>query len=195
MSMCLVTLRNTDMLIAVTHVHKWSAEKEITEGSHSYMSVVRICKTFTFDAAHQLIGHHAKCANLHGHTYTLDVTLAGETMGPEYPSEEGFVMDFGRLKQIVKERIVDQFDHAFLAMGNEPVLNLLSSSGSKVVMLGFRTTAENLATYVYYQLKDAGLPIYSVKLWETGTAWAEICALDATDDGPTYRTVGQCDVE
>ncbi len=159
------------------------------------MSLVRVCKIFTFDAAHQLIGHAEKCANLHGHTYTLEVVIMGEPKGPEHPSDEGFVMDFAHLKKIVKDRIVDRFDHAFIAMGTEPVLDTLQATGSKVTILGFRTTAENMALYICHELLQTGLPVYSVKLWETPTAWAEVYATDVASHEPVYQTTGECDVE
>ncbi|QSO54580.1 6-carboxytetrahydropterin synthase QueD [Alicyclobacillus curvatus] len=159
------------------------------------MSVVRICKIFTFDAAHQLTGHTGKCANLHGHTYTLEVVIAGEPHGPLHPSDEGFVMDFAQLKSVVKEKIVDVFDHAFLAMGNEAAIDTLRLSGSKVTILGFRTTAENMALYICHELREAGLPIHSVKLWETQTSWAEVYAADIPPQGPKYGAEGACDVE
>ena len=164
-------------------------------GALTFMPSLRICKIFTFDAAHQLVGHLAKCANLHGHTYTLEVVISGEPAGPEHPSDEGFVMDFAKLKRVVKERVVDVFDHAFIAMGNEPVLDPLRASGSKVAVLGFRTTAENMALYICQQLKQAALPVYSVKLWETPSAWAEVYATDIPDNGPDYKVSGGCDLE
>ena len=41
---------------------------------------MRVCKQFSFDASHQLVGHFGKCANLHGHTYKVEVSLAGDTV-------------------------------------------------------------------------------------------------------------------
>ncbi|GGJ06335.1 6-carboxytetrahydropterin synthase QueD [Alicyclobacillus cellulosilyticus] len=159
------------------------------------MTQVKVCKVFTFDAAHQLVGHQGKCANLHGHTYKLEVVAAGAPQGPDHPAEEGFVIDFGDLKQAVHALILSRFDHAFLAMGTEPALPALMATGSKVVRLGFRTTAENLAMYVCHRLRTAGLPVYAVRLWETPTSWAEVLAADIPPQGPTYRTVGGCDVD
>ena len=159
------------------------------------MPTTRICKIFTFDAAHQLIGHSGKCANLHGHTYTLEVVVRGEPIGAENPSDEGFVMDFGKLKAVVKDEVIDILDHAFIARGNEPAIEVLRASGAKVAVLGFRTTAENLARYIVHRLKTGGLPVESVKLWETQTAWAQVCAEDVSDDGPFYQEVGGCDSE
>ena len=41
-----------------------------------------------FDAAHSLPGYQGKCANLHGHTYMVEVVIEGAI------GENGFVMDF-----------------------------------------------------------------------------------------------------
>jgi len=176
---------------------------------------VLVCKTFSFDASHQLIGHFGKCANLHGHTYKLEVKVKdvpiqiqptssvirtgmphGEAAEKWQRSSEGFVIDFYHLKQVVNELIVDRMDHAFLAMGNEPALDVLKESGAKVVVLGFRTTVENMARYICWRLMKAGLPVHSVRMWETPTGWAEVLAEDIDlVNGPNYRTVGGCDLD
>ncbi|AKG34963.1 6-carboxytetrahydropterin synthase QueD [Paenibacillus durus] len=155
---------------------------------------VTVCKIFSFDAAHQLVGHKGKCANVHGHTYKLEVVLKGKPVAEEGRSDEGFVTDFGDIKALVKEHVVDKLDHAFLAKGDEPVLESLKVSGSKTAELSFRTTAENLASYIAYTLKMSGLPVHSIKLWETPTAWAEVLAADIPEEGPSYRLYGGCDL-
>lgn len=159
------------------------------------MGEVAVCKIFTFDSAHQLVGHKGKCSNLHGHTYKLEVVLKGKPLVGEGHSDEGFVIDFSDIKATVKESLVDHLDHAFLAMGNEPVLETLVNTGSKVALLSFRTTVENMSAYIAYRLKQASLPLYSVKLWETPTSWAEVLAADIPDEGPSYRLYGGCDCE
>ena len=66
-----------------------------------------IYKKFSFDSAHFLpqvaVGH--KCKNMHGHTYTLTVFIAGELM-----PQEGWIIDYADLKQALKP-IIDQVDH------------------------------------------------------------------------------------
>lgn len=156
---------------------------------------VTVCKIFTFDSAHQLVGHKGKCSNLHGHTYKLEVVLKGVPSSEAGHSDEGFVIDFSDIKAIVQQNLVDRLDHAFLAMGNEPVLETLTRTGSKVALLSFRTTVENMSAYIAYQLKLASLPLYAVKLWETPTSWAEVLASDIPDEGPSYRLYGGCDCE
>ena len=69
-----------------------------------------IYKKFLFDSAHYLphvpAGH--KCKNLHGHTYTLTVFIEGVPI-----SHEGWIMDFGDLKRIMKP-VIDMVDHQLL---------------------------------------------------------------------------------
>lgn len=159
------------------------------------MNRVRVCKVFTFDAAHQLIGHNGKCANVHGHTYRLEAVLFAEPQGPEDPSNDGFVMDFADLKAMVNQTIVEPLDHAFIAEGSESIVQALQSTSSKVAVLGFRSTAENLAMYMCHTLRVQGLPVESVKLWETPTSWAEALACEIPDSGPVYGRTGGCDAD
>ena len=56
-----------------------------------------LIKEFEFDAAHYLPEYNGKCEKLHGHTYKLVVKIDGT------PDKEGMVIDFVRLKEIVKE--------------------------------------------------------------------------------------------
>ncbi|WP_410985060.1 6-pyruvoyl trahydropterin synthase family protein [Bacillus cereus] len=157
------------------------------------LNEVTICKVFSFDSAHQLLNHKGKCANIHGHTYKLEIKLKALPIASDNPSEEGFVIDFSDLKKIVKDQIIDKMDHAFLAQGNEPTYEAIKSSGTKVYHLGFRSTVENLATYICWSLKKSGLPMYSVRLWETPTGWAEVLADDIPETGPQFFTTGDCD--
>ncbi|MDO6354012.1 6-carboxytetrahydropterin synthase QueD [Caloramator sp. CAR-1] len=109
-----------------------------------------LIKEFEFDAAHNLIHYHGKCERLHGHTYKLVVKLEGE------PDHEGMIFDFVELKNIVKERIIDKFDHAYL---NDIIT---------------QPTAENIAIFVYNELKDVlkrdNCRLYEVEVWETKTS-------------------------
>lgn len=64
-----------------------------------------IKKDFTFDAAHFLTKYHGKCENLHGHTYSLSVTLEGE------PGIDGMIIDFQELSDLVRKDILTKLDH------------------------------------------------------------------------------------
>src|SRR3990167_9010653 len=66
-------------------------------------------KKFTFDASHKLPKHEGKCSRLHGHTYTLWIYLIGNPI-----SKTGMVMDYYKISEIVKSKIIDQLDHNYL---------------------------------------------------------------------------------
>lgn len=66
---------------------------------------------FSFEACHHLEGHPGACANPHGHSYKLSVTIgAPETWDEDWD----MVMDFSELKQAVKTLIIDPLDHTDL---------------------------------------------------------------------------------
>ena len=133
---------------------------------------MKVSKTLSFDAAHQLVGHFGKCANLHGHTYKVEISLAGENI-PE-GSSQGMVVDFYHVKQVAG-KFIDRLDHATLLQGNEPIA-LANAVDTKRVLFGFRTTAENMSrflTWTLTQLMWKYARIDSIKLWETPTGCAE----------------------
>ena len=109
-----------------------------------------LIKEFEFDAAHNLVNYHGKCEKLHGHTYKLVVKLEGE------PDEEGMVFDFVELKNLVNEKIIKEFDHAYLN-------NIIP-----------QPTAENIAIYTWNKLKAHinrdNSKLYEVQVWETKTS-------------------------
>lgn len=86
-------------------------------------------------------------------------------------------MDFTDLKAAVKKHITDPFDHAFIYHGGNgrecQIAALLEGWNMKTLCLPCRTTAENMAVEMYDRLKNAGLKVCSVKLWETPTSCAE----------------------
>lgn len=125
--------------------------------------IIKATKSFTFDAAHFLPNHKGKCANMHGHTYRLEVTVARDNgKVSNGGSDEGMVIDFADLKAIVKAEVIDKMDHKVL---NE--------------VLPFRTTAENMVAHIFGILTDklqlSGVVVDKIKLWETPDSYAEAC--------------------
>lgn len=105
--------------------------------------VVKICREYDFDAAHQLEWHPGACRRLHGHTYRLELSVAGQL------DERGVVMDFAELDQIVRARVLDWVDHQYLN-------NLIENP-----------TAERVAQWMWERLTQAGLAPAELRLWET----------------------------
>ena len=124
--------------------------------------IIKVTKSFTFDAAHFLPHHKGKCSSMHGHTYRLEVTVVrekGELI--EQGSDEGMVIDFSDLKAIVKTEVIDKMDHKLL---ND--------------VFSFRTTAENMAAHIFNvltdQLQPLGVRVAKIKLWETPDSCVEV---------------------
>ena len=61
---------------------------------------------------------------VHGHSYKLYVTVTGTPISEANHVKLGMVIDFGDLKKIVKDKIVDIFDHATVFNKNTPHVEL-----------------------------------------------------------------------
>jgi len=143
------------------------------------MGNIRITKQFTFETGHALFGYDGKCRNVHGHSYKLSVTVIGTPITDTSHVKLGMVIDFGDLKKIVIEEIVDEFDHATVFNKNTPHVELakeLSDRGHKVILANYQPTSENMVIDFAAKIK-ARLPkniaLHSLKLQETDTSFAE----------------------
>lgn len=103
-----------------------------------------ITREFNFDAAHYLENYDGKCANLHGHTFFLSISLKGNA-----DPKTDMVLDFTKLKAIVNEEIIEVLDHKYL---ND--------------VLDFNPTCENIAKWIYDKLKMRLCDLHSVELKE-----------------------------
>ncbi len=148
------------------------------------MKTIRITKEFSFETGHALYGYDGKCRNVHGHSYKLSVTVIGQPISEPGEVKLGMVIDFGDLKKIVKEEVVDPFDHATVFNKNTPHLELaqeLEKRGHKVILADYQPTSENMvidfAAKISAKLPDT-IKLHSLKLRETETAYAEWFASD-----------------
>ncbi|OHD13014.1 MAG: hypothetical protein A2Z96_01245 [Spirochaetes bacterium GWB1_48_6] len=73
--------------------------------------MLSICKKFEFCYGHHLPHHEGKCFLHHGHNAILEIEVSGSDQLNETGSEAGMIIDFSRLKEIVKLEIIDKFDH------------------------------------------------------------------------------------
>ena len=123
------------------------------------MPKVYLTKEFEFEAAHHLINYDGPCANVHGHSYKLQVTVSGSinVFETKYATD-CMVLDFKNLKSIVKTVIIDTHDHADLN-------KLYSNPTAEIMVVGMFDTIKA------WLPKDVKLE--SVKLWETSTSFAE----------------------
>ena len=76
--------------------------------------MLTITRKLEFDAGHRIPDHKSQCRNLHGHRYTVEITLQGQVIAQEGHSDNGMIMDFSDVKALAKQHLVDVWDHAFL---------------------------------------------------------------------------------
>jgi len=146
--------------------------------------MIRITKSFSFETGHALYGYDGLCKNVHGHSYKLFVTVIGRPIEDNNHVKFGMVIDFKDLKKIVKEEIVNVFDHATVFNQNTPHVSLaktLESSGHKVLLVDYQPTSEMMVIDFAKKIK-ARLPeqitLHSLRLQETASSYAEWFASD-----------------
>jgi 6-pyruvoyltetrahydropterin/6-carboxytetrahydropterin synthase len=147
-------------------------------------NLIRITKKFNFETGHALYGYDGKCKNVHGHSYKLSVTVVGNPLMDKSHVKYGMVIDFGDLKKIVKEQIVDPFDHAIVLNKTTPHLDLadeLIKREHRVILVDYQPTSEMMLIDFAAKI-NSKLPkhikLFSLKLQETGTSHAEWFASD-----------------
>ncbi|OGB28817.1 MAG: 6-carboxytetrahydropterin synthase QueD [Burkholderiales bacterium RIFCSPLOWO2_12_FULL_61_40] len=147
--------------------------------------MLTITRKLEFDAGHRIPDHKSQCRNLHGHRYTLLITLVGEVIDQAGQSDNGMVMDFSDIKTLAKTHLVDLWDHAFLVYRGDALVRefLDSLPDHKTVVLDCIPTVENLARAAFDILKNVyrdqfntGLTLDKITLYETPNCWAEVSA-------------------
>ena len=141
-----------------------------------------ITRRLEFDAGHRIPDHKSHCRHLHGHRYTIEITLSGNVIDKSGDAANGMVMDFSQVKDLAKQHLVDAWDHAFLAFtGDKAIVDFLNSlPDHKTVILDRVPTAENLARIafecldaVYRDTYGNQLQLDQVRLYETPNCWAD----------------------
>jgi 6-pyruvoyltetrahydropterin/6-carboxytetrahydropterin synthase len=147
------------------------------------MKKVRVSKEFHFEMAHALWNYDGLCRHIHGHSYKLIITIIGVPIEDGNDQKLGMVLDFADLKAVVKEPVVDYFDHSLVI--NRGAENYLPDEPNemydKVHLMDFQPTCENLVLYIAEKVQarlSPGIGLYSVKLYETATSYAEWYAAD-----------------
>lgn len=148
---------------------------------------MRITRKLEFDAGHRIPDHASQCRHMHGHRYTIEITLSGRIIDAAGEGVNGMIMDFADVKAIAKTHVVDLWDHAFLVYrGDQAIVDFLATiAGHKTVILDAIPTAENLADTAFRILDPLYRDTYSnqlrlerVRLYETPNCWADAYRTD-----------------
>ena len=157
---------------------------------------MRITREIGIDMGHRVTNHSGKCRNLHGHRYRIEANVEARGLVRE-GSEEGMIMDFGFLKEVMMQEIDAPCDHGMcLWYRDAELLHVLGPlrdheidrvqrhgfsetkwQCGKLYILREVPTAENLACHwftrmagpvkTHLQRNNVLGGLHSVKVWET----------------------------
>ena len=135
-----------------------------------------IRKKFKFEMAHVLDSSYStECQNIHGHSYYLEIFIKRDCL-----NDDGMVIDFKELKELINELIIKKFDHKLVLNEKNPLFSVFDSLVMNgVVFVNYNPTAENMVKDFHEKIKDKliyflpGLYGIKVRLHETDTGYAE----------------------
>lgn len=133
--------------------------------------------------AHALLNYDGLCKNIHGHSYTLVVTVIGSPVKNDESPKNGMLIDFKDLKNIIKQQIIDEFDHALVLNSASPkdLVDMLTKNYDKIVLLDYQPTTENMISDMALRINSLlpqNLKLFSLRLRETPSSFAEWFASD-----------------
>lgn len=147
------------------------------------MSKIRITKEFNFEAAHALWNYNGLCQNIHGHSYKLYVTIIGSPIDDKKDPKFGMIMDFGDLKKLIKESVIDIFDHSLIVFEDaaNDIIKTTAQMYGRLILTIYQPTCENMVADFAKRIQSIlpkNLKLHSLKLYETATAYCEWYAED-----------------
>jgi len=106
----------------------------------------------TFSSAHNLRGYKGKCEDLHGHNWRVEISVTSKGL-----DNIGMVKDFKYLKKKLSA-VLEKMDHKYL--------------NKLIFFKKVNPTSENIAKYIYSELKTRIPLLKSVTIWENSTSAA-----------------------
>ncbi len=145
----------------------------------------RICKSIELESGHLLSKHPGICQFPHGHTRSVEMVFAAETL-----DENEMVVDFKAIKEMM-EPFLEQFDHSLCMNTEDPHYEEFRRIyGERIIPFERRDpTSEAMAEAVFRHAAEglrraaaeecgsypvrACVRLERVRVWETSSSWAE----------------------
>ena len=130
---------------------------------------VYVSRKIEFNAAHRLfnplcteeenLAIYGKCSNKngHGHNYLLEITICG-IVDPN----TGFLFDLKELKNILKEEIMERFDHKNLNYDVPDLLECVPTTEVLAVLIW------DILEQRLHNINNREISLHEVKIYETG---------------------------
>jgi 6-pyruvoyltetrahydropterin/6-carboxytetrahydropterin synthase len=140
--------------------------------------MITCTRRLEWDAMHRIPLHESKCRAYHGHRYAAEITATAPAL-----DDLGRIVDFGVVKQLVGGWIDDNWDHTAILMRDDPdpsihaIAEANERFGRPVYWMDATPTAETIVEELAHKaqelLKETGVTVVSVRLWETPNGSAE----------------------
>lgn len=132
---------------------------------------MKIAKSFNWEMAHRLPFHKDKCANIHGHSYSLEMEVEGNVL------DDGMVLDYYLFNNIIKP-LINQLDHSCaLHSDDKEFIEFFSKMNVKMFIMDSYPTAENLVKFFLDAISKQNLPDnitkIKIRVKETENTYAE----------------------
>lgn len=124
-------------------------------------------KEIHFCYGHRLLDYDGICKHPHGHNAVAEVQVRTGTL-----DNRNMVCDFSDVKRIAKGWIDAHLDHKMILRHDDPLVEPLQRLGEPVYIIDSNPTVERIARLIYEEIQEQGLPVESVKVWETPTSYA-----------------------
>ena len=140
---------------------------------------MEVTKIVEWDMGHRVPNHKNKCRHPHGHRYRLELTIKGNIKSLAGSSDEGMVIDFGDIKDIMKRCIHDPLDHSFMIWNQDPLMAPFAKNFPEeqaFILVDSIPTAENIIMWCYEALRHEipkEVTISRLRLYETPNSWAD----------------------
>ena len=126
-----------------------------------------VVKRIEFCYGHRLVDYEGVCRHPHGHNAGAEIEIRAEAL-----DDSAMVRDFGEIKRVVEAWVKRELDHKMILRRDDPLVEALHALGEPVYVVDVNPTAECIARLLYEQVRDAGLPVARVTLWETPSSRA-----------------------
>lgn len=131
------------------------------------MPTYSVTKEIHFCYGHRLLDYDGVCKHPHGHNAVAEVQVRTGTL-----DNRNMVCDFSDVKRIAKGWIDTHLDHKMILRHDDPLVAPLQQLGEPVYIVDSNPTVERIARLIYEEIQQQGLPVVSVKVWETPTSFA-----------------------
>lgn len=138
--------------------------------------MLQLTKIFQFETAHAISGYEGLCRNIHGHSYELHVTVRTRNLKAGFIDKPGFLVDFKEIKAVVKEEVVNYFDHRLFVSEAYIASHPSIADLENLEVWAYEPSAENILLFILEKLNRAfpeHIYIHNMRLYETSTSYAE----------------------